>query len=100
MSSSGEPPDRRKRPIRDGRPPRKKYPSGEINYKKRRKPDARPVIRVLDERFGEWESLKRLLHHGDDMTHASTFCWLLEAARDALQYLKRTRVVDAAALLS
>lgn len=61
MSTAGEPmaetPDlptaRRRHPPRGDGPPRPKYPSDDIDYKKRRRPDAKPRIQVPLERWDE-----------------------------------------------
>lgn len=101
MTTAGEPPDRppsrRKRPSPGRGPPRPKYPSDIIDYTRRRRPDAKVVIRVPLERSDEWEELRCLL--GVDTTHATVIHWLLDGSRGRIDGLREAASVEAARLL-
>ncbi|CAM6122743.1 unnamed protein product [Calypogeia fissa] len=97
MISGDDPPDhpnqRRKRLPPSGGPPRRKYPSDSIDYKKRRRPDAQPEIRVPLQLWDEWEALRVLLDDGTNTTHATVIEWLLKTTRDTVDGLRRTIAV-------
>ncbi|CAM6093280.1 unnamed protein product [Calypogeia fissa] len=100
----GSPPNlpsgRRKGLPRGGGPSRPKYPSDDIdNYKKVRRPDANPKIRVPLECWDEWEELRGLLGEGADTTHAIVFHWLYDETQNMIQELKTWREMEAARLL-
>ncbi|CAM6101451.1 unnamed protein product [Calypogeia fissa] len=102
-TGGGEPPNLpngwHKRLPRGGGPSRPKYPSYDIDYKKARRPDANPKIRVPLERWDEWEDLRGLLGQGTSTTHATVFHWLLNETQNMIQELKTWREMEAARLL-
>lgn len=64
-------------------PPSPKYPSDNRDYKKIRRLDAKPAIRVPLEQWDEWEDVRSLLGGGvDDVTHATVLIWLLDYVQD------------------
>ncbi|CAM6115367.1 unnamed protein product [Calypogeia fissa] len=101
MISGDDPPDhpdqRRKHLPPSGGPPRQKYPDDNIYYKKWRRPNAKPEIRVPLELWDEWEAFRVLLHDGADSTHATVIEWLLKTMRDTADGLRRTIIAAEAA---
>ncbi|CAM6112863.1 unnamed protein product [Calypogeia fissa] len=87
-------PDQRQKCLPpSGGPPRRKYPSDNIDYKERRRRDAKPEIRVPLRFWDEWEALRVFLHNGADTTHATVIEWLLKTTRDTIDGLLRTIAV-------
>ncbi|CAM6085270.1 unnamed protein product [Calypogeia fissa] len=71
-------------------PPKRKYLSDSIDYKKQRRPDTKPKIWVPLQLWDEWEALRILLDDGIDTTHATVIEWLLKTTRDTVDGLQRT----------